>query len=233
MGKLALIPTPIGNREDITLRALRYLKEADVILAEDTRTTKKLLQMHDIKNDVQAFHMHNEHSKLESTIQLIRNSSLVCLASDAGTPGISDPGFLLLRECIDQNIEVECLPGPVAFVPALLLSGFPTESFIFDGFLPHKKGRQTKILAAKDEARTVIWYESPHRLVKLLEQIVELLGPERKVAVAREISKIYEECIRGEAIDVLNHFKEKGVKGEIVVVLERSSKKRNAKSNTN
>jgi 16S rRNA (cytidine1402-2'-O)-methyltransferase len=220
MPKLCLIPTPIGNLEDITLRSIRILKEADFLLAEDTRVTKKLLSHLEINNSVFPFHAHNEHKALEGVISRIQSSNLVVLVSDAGTPGISDPGFLLVRECIKQNIDVECLPGPTAFVPALVASGFPCDKFVFEGFLPHKKGRQTRLQILSEEARTIVLYESPHRLVKLLGQIEEFFGTERQVCVVRELTKIYEEYKRGTATEVKKHYEQHPPKGEIVVIVE-------------
>ncbi len=218
--QLYLVPTPIGNLEDITLRALRILKEVDLILAEDTRTTGKLLKHFEISTPQKSYHIHNEHKTLEQIIDLLKGGQIIALVSDAGTPAISDPGYLLVRECLKHNIEIECLPGATAFVPALVKSGFPTDRFTFEGFLPHKKGRQTKIQSFKDEKRTIIVYESPHRLIKALEQFVEFLGEERRISVSRELTKIYEETITGTAKEVLEFFKQKGVKGEIVIILE-------------
>lgn len=219
MARLVLVPTPIGNLEDITLRAIRLLSEADFILAEDTRVTKKLLSHLEIGNQVYPFHAHNEHKTLESTISKIKTSELVVLVSDAGTPGISDPGFLLVRECVANDIKVECLPGPTAFVPALVASGFPCDKFVFEGFLPHKKGRQTRLQLIAAEERTSILYESPHRLVKLLGQIEEFFGPTRKVCVVREVSKMFEEYKRGKAKDVKEYYENHPPKGEIVVII--------------
>lgn len=219
MGKLILVPTPIGNLEDITLRSIRILKECDHVFAEDTRVTGKLLQHLEIKKPLSPFHAHNEHKALENAIRIIEGNELTVLVSDAGTPGISDPGFLLIRACIENEIEVECLPGPTAFVPALVSSGFPCDRFVFEGFLPHKKGRQTKLKMIAEEERTVVLYESPHRLVKCLAQIVEFMGPERKVCVARELTKIHEEYVRGTAQEVLGHYEAKPPKGEIVIVI--------------
>jgi 16S rRNA (cytidine1402-2'-O)-methyltransferase len=218
--QLYLVPTPIGNLEDITLRALRILKEVDLILAEDTRTTGKLLKHFEISTPQKSYHIHNEHKTLEQIIDLLKGGQIIALVSDAGTPAISDPGYLLVRECLKHNIEIECLPGATAFVPALVKSGFPTDRFTFEGFLPHKKGRQTKIQSFKDEQRTIIVYESPHRLIKALEQFVEFLGEERRISVSRELTKIYEETVTGTAQEVLEFFKQKGVKGEIVIILE-------------
>jgi len=219
MGKLAVIPTPIGNLEDITLRAIRYLNECDFILAEDTRVTKKLLNHLNISKQVYSFHIHNEHRVLNQFIARIQSANMVALVSDAGTPGISDPGFLLLRACIEQEIEVECLPGPTAVIPALVVSGFPTDKFVFEGFLPHKKGRQTKIQEICKEERTTVLYESPHRIQKMLVQFKEFIHPERQIAVVRELSKFYEEIWRGYIHELLQKSQEKELKGEIVVVV--------------
>lgn len=220
MGILYIVATPIGNLEDITLRALRMLRECDLILAEDTRVTKKLLAHFEISKHVLPFHAHNEHKTLNGMIDRILANQLTVLVSDAGTPGISDPGFLLARECVARAIEVECLPGPTAFVPALVASGFPCDRFVFEGFLPHKKGRQTKLTRLGQEDRTVILYESPHRLIKCLEQICEFIGPDRNVCVVRELSKFFEEYKRGTAAAVLEHYKAHAPKGEIVVLIE-------------
>jgi 16S rRNA (cytidine1402-2'-O)-methyltransferase len=220
MTKLILVPTPIGNLEDITLRALRILKEADFILAEDTRTSGQLLKHFAIEKQLRSFHAHNEHRVLDETIALIKSAKTTALISDAGTPGISDPGFLLVRECISRGIEIETLPGPTAFVPALVNSGFPCNEFSFYGFLPQKKGRQTKWKELLADAKTLILYESPFRLVKLLEEIAQNLGEEREVCVCRELSKMFEENKRGKVKDVLEYFKSKTVKGEIVIVIK-------------
>jgi 16S rRNA (cytidine1402-2'-O)-methyltransferase len=220
MAKLCIVPTPIGNLEDITLRALRMLRDCDLILAEDTRVTKKLLAHFEITKLVFPFHAHNEHRALSSMLERIKSNSLTVLVSDAGTPGISDPGFLLVRECIMQGIQLECLPGPTAFVPALVASGFPCDRFIFEGFLPHKKGRQTKLTRLAQEDRTIILYESPHRLIKCLEQICEFIGSDRNICVVRELSKLFEEFKRGTASEVLQHFKLHPPKGEIVILIE-------------
>lgn len=220
MSKLYIIPTPIGNLEDITLRAIRLLKEADLVLAEDTRTTKKLFLNYDIETTLASFHMHNEHKVLAEFINRLKAGETFALVSDAGTPGISDPGFLLARECIKNNIEIECLPGATAFVPALVNSGLPSEKFIFEGFLPTKKGRQTRLKLLLEEERTMIFYESPHRIVKTLSQFAEYFGEDRKVSVSREISKMFEETKRGKVKEVLTHFEEKNPKGEFVIVVE-------------
>jgi len=230
MSKITLVPTPIGNLEDFTFRALRILKEVDFILAEDTRTTKKLLNHYEISKPVYSHHIHNEHKTVEDMVERIKNGAHVALVSDAGTPAISDPGFLLVRACIENKIEVECLPGPVAFIPALVASGFPCDRFVFEGFLPHKKGRQTKWKELSEEKRTIILYESPYRLVKCLKEIQEFIGEERDVCVAREISKIHEEFVRGNVIDVIHHYEQKPPKGEIVVVISSEAKKINKKA---
>lgn len=215
-----IIPTPVGNLEDITLRALRLLKEVDVLLAEDTRTSGHLLKHYEIDRRMQSFHQHNEHAMVAKVLELFQMHNSVGLISDAGTPGISDPAFLLVRACIENNIDVECLPGATAFVPALVQSGLPCDSFIFEGFLPHKKGRQKKLQSLVEETRTMVFYESPHRVEKALEEFITYFGEDRKVVVNREISKLFHETVRGTVTEVLAHFKEKGVKGEIVMVLE-------------
>jgi 16S rRNA (cytidine1402-2'-O)-methyltransferase len=220
MGKLVLVPTPVGNLQDITLRALDMLREANTIYAEDTRVTRKLLNHYEIQKQLIPFHAHNEHKQLERTLQTIRENEITVLVSDAGTPGISDPGFLVVRACIENELDVTCLPGATAFVPALVASGFPCDRFVFEGFLPHKKGRQTKWKSFVEEDRTIILYESPHRLVKALEEISTFLGPDRIVCVAREISKFFEEFKRGTATEVLEHFKKTPPKGEIVLLIK-------------
>jgi 16S rRNA (cytidine1402-2'-O)-methyltransferase len=219
MSKLYLIPTPIGNLEDITLRALRLLKEVDVVLAEDTRTTKKLFSHFEIKTSLAAFHMHNEHKVLGKWIVRLKSGETIALVSDAGTPAISDPGFLLVRECIKEGIEVDCLPGATAFVPALVNSGLPSEKFIFEGFLPVKKGRQTRLKGLTEEERTMVFYESPHRIVKTLSQFMEYFGEERSISISREISKMFEETKRGTVKDILQHFEQKKPKGEFVIIV--------------
>jgi 16S rRNA (cytidine1402-2'-O)-methyltransferase len=218
MSKLYIIPTPIGNLEDITLRALRILKEVDLILAEDTRVTSKLLQHYEIKKPVHAHHQHNEHKTITFIAERIANGENVALVSDAGTPGISDPGFLLVRECLKMGLEVECLPGATAFVPALVQSGLPCDAFVFVGFLPQKKGRQTKLKSLEEEYRTMVFYESPHRLLKALEEFKEHFGAERKVSVSRELTKMFEETFRGTVEECIAHFSAKTIKGEIVIV---------------
>ena len=219
MAKLILVPTPIGNLEDITLRAIRILGSAQVIFAEDTRVTKRLLSHLNISNTVVSFHSQNEHRLLDRVIDKIQEVETAVLVSDAGTPGISDPGFLLVRACIEAEIPLECLPGPSAFVPALVASGLPCDKFVFEGFLPHKKGRQTRLIILSKESRTIVLYESPHRLIKCLGQIVEYFGADRKICVCREITKFYEEFARGTAQEVLLHFQQKEVKGEIVIII--------------
>jgi len=217
MGKLYIVPTPIGNLKDITFRAIEVLKEADIILAEDTRTSGKLLKHFEISTPMQSHHMHNEHKTVESLIQKLKAGTTIALISDAGTPAISDPGFLLTRACIEHNIEVECLPGATAFVPALVNSGLPNDKFVFEGFLPVKKGRQTRFLFLAEETRTIIFYESPHKLIKTLTNFCEYFGEDRPVSVSRELTKLYEETIRGTAKEVLEYYTNKPPKGEIVI----------------
>ena len=219
MAKLYLVPTPIGNLDDMTFRAIKVLKEVDVILAEDTRNSGKLLKHFDINTPMQSHHMHNEHKTVEGVVQQIKNGKTIALISDAGTPAISDPGFLLTRACVEVGIEVDCLPGATAFVPALVNSGFPNDKFVFEGFLPVKKGRQTRLQLLAEESRTVIFYESPHKLVKTLGQFVEYFGADRPVSVSREITKLHEETVRGTAAEVLEHYQNKPPKGEIVVIV--------------
>ena len=219
MSKLYLIPTPIGNLEDITLRALRLLKEVDVVLAEDTRITGKLFSHFDINTSLAAFHMHNEHKVLDKWIARLKAGGTIALVSDAGTPAISDPGFLLVRECIKEGIEVDCLPGATAFVPALVNSGLPSEKFIFEGFLPVKKGRKTRLKRLMEEERTMVFYESPHRIIKTLNQFMEYFGEERSISISREISKMFEETKRGTIKDILQHFEQKKPKGEFVIIV--------------
>jgi 16S rRNA (cytidine1402-2'-O)-methyltransferase len=219
MSKLYIVPTPIGNLEDMTFRAIKILKEADLILAEDTRTSSKLLKYFDIGTHMHSHHMHNEHKTVENILKRLQAGETIALISDAGTPAISDPGFLLTRACVENKIPVECLPGATAFVPALVNSGLPNDKFVFEGFLPDKKGRQTRFLALTDETRTMIFYVSPHKLVKTLTEFCEYFGNERQVSVSRELSKLHEETIRGTAEEVKNHFENKPPKGEIVVVV--------------
>jgi 16S rRNA (cytidine1402-2'-O)-methyltransferase len=220
--KLFVVPTPVGNLEDMTLRAVKVLKEADLILAEDTRTSAFLLKHFEVKTPMLSHHKFNEHKTVESVIQRIKSGQKIALISDAGTPGISDPGFLLVHKCIENKIEVECLPGATAFVPALICSGLPSDRFCFEGFLPQKKGRQTRLHALKDEKRTMIFYESPFRLVKTLTQFTEVFGPDRQVSVSREISKLYEETRRGTLAEIAAHFTTHPPKGEIVIIVAGS-----------
>jgi 16S rRNA (cytidine1402-2'-O)-methyltransferase len=219
--KLYLVPTPIGNLEDITLRAIRILGEVDGILAEDTRNSGQLLKHLNISKPLYSHHAHNEHTGVPGVIKMLKEGKSLALISDAGTPGISDPGYLLVKACVDNGIEVESLPGATAFVPALVNSGFPTDRFVYEGFLPHKKGRQTRWKALAEEERTIVLYESPHRLVKALEQIIEFISPERPVMVGRELSKMHEQMVRGTATEVLAYFAAHPdkVRGEIVIVI--------------
>ena len=219
MGKLFIVPTPIGNLEDMTFRAIRVLKEADLILAEDTRTSGKLLKHFEIATHMHSHHMHNEHKTVENLISRLKAGETIALISDAGTPAISDPGFLLTRACVEHQIDVECLPGATAFVPALVNSGLPNDRFIFEGFLPEKKGRQTRFLTLAEETRTMIFYVSPHKLVKTLAEFVQYFGEDRQICVSRELSKMHEENVRGTASEVMKHFEAKAPKGEIVVVV--------------
>lgn len=223
--KLYLVPTPVGNLGDITYRAVEVLKGVDLVLAEDTRTSKVVMQHYGITTPLQAYHIFNEHQTLQRVIDRLLSGMDIALVTDAGTPGISDPGFLLVRECVKNDIPVETLPGATAFVPALVDSGLPCDRFVFLGFLPHKKGRQTAVRQLAEERRTMIIYESPYRLVKLLEELIEVLGEERQVSVSREISKLHAETARGSLREVHEHFAAKEVKGEIVVVLSGSDKK--------
>ncbi|WP_018109414.1 16S rRNA (cytidine(1402)-2'-O)-methyltransferase [Bacteroides propionicifaciens] len=225
MGKLFVVPTPVGNLEDMTFRAIRVLKEVDLILAEDTRTSGVLLKHYEIKNALQSHHKFNEHKMVENVINRIMAGADVALISDAGTPAISDPGFLVVRECVRNNIEVECLPGATALIPAIVNSGLPNDRFCFEGFLPPKKGRQTRFKELADEPRTIIFYESPHRLVKTLTQFIEYVGEERQVSVSREISKMFNETIRGTLTEVVAHFTSSEPRGEIVVVLAGNQNK--------
>lgn len=220
MSKLYIVPTPIGNLEDMTFRAIRVLKEVDFILAEDTRTSGKLLKHFEISTQMHSHHMHNEHRSIEGILNRLKNGETCALISDAGTPAISDPGFLLTRACVENKIEVDCLPGATAFVPALVNAGLPNEKFIFEGFLPVKKGRQTRLLFLAEENRTMIFYESPHKLVKTLGHFVAYFGADRAISVSRELTKMFQETIRGTASEVLAHFVAKPPKGEIVIVVE-------------
>ena len=219
MGKLFIVPTPIGNLEDMTFRAIRVLKEADLILAEDTRTSGKLLKHYEIGTHMYSHHMHNEHKTIDSLIARLKSGETIALISDAGTPAISDPGFLLTRACVEQDVEVECLPGATAFVPALVNSGLPNDRFTFEGFLPEKKGRQTRYLILAEEVRTMIIYVSPHKLLKTLAEFITYFGEDRPICVSRELSKLHEENVRGTVREVLTHFEAKAPKGEIVVVV--------------
>ena len=219
MSKLFIVPTPIGNLGDITLRSIEVLKSADLILAEDTRTSSKLLKHYDIDTSVESFHMHNEHKKLESIINKLRTDFEIALISDAGTPGISDPGFLLVRECINNEVEVECLPGPTAFVPALVSSGLPCDRFSFEGFLPVKKGRTKRLKELSAETKTMVFYESPHRILKTLNDLSNYFNDESQISVSRELTKLYEETFRGTIKESVEHFETKKPKGEFVIVL--------------
>ena len=225
MGILYIVPTPVGNMEDMTYRAVRILKEVDLVLAEDTRTSGILLKHFDIRNQLMSHHKFNEHGTSAGIVNRLQAGENVALISDAGTPGISDPGFFLVREAVKAGIEVQCLPGATAFVPAMVSSGLPCDRFAFEGFLPQKKGRQSKIESLKEEQRTMIFYESPYRVVKTLEQFAEAFGATRQVSVCREISKLHEESVRGSLEEVISHFKEKEPKGEIVIVLAGKSDK--------
>jgi 16S rRNA (cytidine1402-2'-O)-methyltransferase len=219
MGSLVLVPTPVGNLEDITLRAIRTLKEADFILAEDTRTTGFLLHHLGISKPLKPFHLNNEHQQLQSIITQIKNANSVALVSDAGTPSISDPGYLLVKACIEEKIPVTCLPGPTAIIPALAMSGFPTERFCFEGFLPHKKGRVARLQQLEQEERTIVFYESPHRIAKTLAQMIPVFGKDRKVALVREISKMFEECVRATLEELHHKYSENAPKGELVLIV--------------
>ena len=220
MSKLYIVPTPIGNLEDMTFRAIKVLKEVDFILAEDTRTSGKLLKHFEITTPMQSHHMHNEHKMVERIVEKLQSGQSIALISDAGTPAISDPGFLLTRACVQQGVEVECLPGATAFVPALVNSGLPNDRFVFEGFLPIKKGRQTRLQQLAEEERTMIFYESPHKLIKTLSQFMEYFGEDRQASVSRELTKLYEETIRGTLKEILTHFEQKLPKGEFVVIVE-------------
>ena len=222
--KLYIVPTPIGNLEDITLRAINVLKSVDLILAEDTRTSGKLLKHFEIGTQMHSHHMHNEHKTVQGIIQKLKTGTTIALISDAGTPAISDPGFLLTRACVEHNIPVDCLPGATAFVPALVNSGLPNDKFVFEGFLPVKKGRQTRFLLLAEEPRTIILYESPHKLLKTLSQICEYFGEDRQVSLSRELTKLFEETQRGTAKSILDHYTNHPPKGEIVIVIAGKSK---------
>ena len=219
MSKLYLVPTPIGNLEDITLRALRILKEVDIILAEDTRTSSKLLKHYDIHTPMQSYHLFNEHKVVDSWVQRIKQGTTIALITDAGTPAISDPGFLLVRACVAEGLEVECLPGATAFVPALVNSGLPNDRFLFEGFLPDKKGRQTRLKLLADETRTIIFYVSPHKLLKTLAEFIAIFGADRQASLSRELTKLHEETQRGSLTELLEYYKDKNIKGEIVLII--------------
>ena len=219
VGRLWIVPTPLGNLGDLSPRAIEVMAAADAVLAEDTRMTGKLLRHAGVSKPLRAFHQHNEHKTLDRVVKQLLEGATLALCSDAGTPGISDPGFMLVRECVEAGVEVTCLPGPTAFVPALVASGLPCDRFIFEGFLPHKKGRQKRLGELASEERTLVFYESPHRIEKLLGEIRDRFSPDRRVVVAREISKLHEEFLRGTPGELLAHFEERPPKGEIVVVV--------------
>lgn len=223
MSKLILIPTPIGNLEDITLRAIKVLEEVDIVLAEDSRKTSFLLKHLGISKPIQSHHKFNEHKALNAVIEQLQQGRTIGLVTDAGTPGISDPGFLLVRECIRSSIEVECLPGPTALIPALVNSGLPNDKFVFEGFLPQKKGRQKRLTELEDEARTMVFYESPYRLLKCLEQLKEHFGEDRQASVSRELTKIHEENIRGSIAELIDYYSAHTIKGEIVICVAGKS----------
>ncbi|MBR6963739.1 MAG: 16S rRNA (cytidine(1402)-2'-O)-methyltransferase [Prevotella sp.] len=229
MGILYVVPTPVGNMEDMTLRAIRILKEADLVLAEDTRTSGILLKHFEIKNHLMSHHKFNEHGTAAGIVERLKAGQTIALISDAGTPGISDPGFYLVREAVQAGITVQTLPGATAFVPALVSSGLPDDRFCFEGFLPQKKGRQTRLESLREESRTMVFYESPYRLLKTLGQFAEVFGPERRVSVCREISKVHEESVRGTLADVIAHFTETEPKGEIVIVVAGAESKKEPK----
>ena len=218
-GKLYIVPTPIGNLEDITIRALRILKEVDLVLAEDTRQTVKLFQHYQIQKPLQSYHQHNEHKVFQNLVSELKSGKQIALVSDAGTPGISDPGFLIIRECVKEGIAVDCLPGATAFVPALVKSGLPCDSFCFEGFLPEKKGRQTMLKKLTEEERTVVFYESPHRILKTIAQLIEFFGADRQASISRELTKVFEETVNGSLQQILEHFTNGTIKGEFVIVI--------------
>ena len=220
MGKLVIVPTPIGNLKDITFRAVQTLQEVDIILAEDTRNSAKLLAHYSIDTPMKAYHMHNEHKTISKWVENLQAGKSIALISDAGTPGISDPGFLLVRECVKHGQEVECLPGATALIPALVLSALPCERFVFHGFLPHKKGRKTRLQSMAHETKTMVFYESPYRVLKTLEHFSETFGSDRQASVSRELSKKFEETIRGSVANLISHFKDREPKGEFVIVIE-------------
>jgi len=219
MSKLYIVPTPIGNLEDITLRAIRVLKEVNLVLAEDTRTTRKLFTHYKISTRLQSYHVFNEHRKTTELVNRIAAGETTALVSEAGTPSVSDPGFMLVRACIENNVPVECLPGPTALIPALVNSGFPSDKFCFEGFLPHKKGRKTKLSELSEETRTIILFESPHRILRTLQELQQVMGNERHCAVSRELSKLHEETLRGTFSELIAHFTKHPPRGEIVIVL--------------
>jgi len=220
MSKLIIVPTPIGNLKDITFRAIEVLQQVDIILAEDSRNSGKLLKNFEIETTMWSYHQHNEHSNTEKIVADLKSGKKMALITDAGTPGISDPGFLLVRACINNGIEVECLPGPTAFVPALINSGLPCDRFVFEGFLPQKKGRQKRLLALAEENRTMVFYESPHRIIKALDQFIEVFGAERLASASRELTKLHEENVHGSLLEIKNHFGAKAaIKGEFVIVV--------------
>ena len=231
IGKLFLVPTPIGNLEDMTFRAIRILKEADVILAEDTRTSAPMLKHFGIDKKAYSHHQHNEHQATSEIIKFLKEGKNVALISDAGTPAISDPGFFLVREAIKNDLPVECLPGATAFVPALVNSGLPSDSFVFEGFLPVKKGRQTRFKKLADEDRTIVLYESPHRLLKTLEEFAQYLGGDRQASVSRELTKLYEETVRGTLEEIKSHFENNILKGEFVICIAGCEPKKASKKN--
>ncbi len=224
MSKLYIVPTPIGNLKDMTFRAVEVLQEVDLILAEDTRTSGKLLKHFKINTNLQSHHTHNEHKTIEALVQKLKNDTAIALISDAGTPAISDPGFLLTRACVKHNIEVDCLPGATALIPALVNSGLPNNRFVFEGFLPVKKGRQTRLLLLAQESRTIIFYESPHKLTKTLAHFCEYFGQDRQISISRELTKLYEETIRGTVKELLDHYTNTPPKGEIVIVVAGKNK---------
>jgi len=231
MGILYIVPTPVGNMEDMTLRAIRTLKEADLILAEDTRTSGILLKHFDIKNQLMSHHKFNEHGTSAAIVERLKAGQTIALISDAGTPGISDPGFYLVREAVAAGITVQCLPGATAFVPAIVSSGLPDDRFCFEGFLPQKKGRQTRLLSLQDEERTMIFYESPYRVVKTLQQLAEVFGSDRQVSCCREISKVHEESVRGTLTEVIAHFQQTEPRGEFVIVVAGKEKQKQKNKN--
>ncbi len=224
MANLYVVPTPIGNLDDMTFRAVQILKDVDLILAEDTRTSAKLLSHYSITTPMRSYHMHNEHKTTIKWVEAMQNGQILAIISDAGTPAISDPGFLLVRECTHQHIDIECLPGATAFVPALVQSGLPCNQFTFEGFLPHKKGRKTKLMNLSEEQKTMIFYESPYRIIKTLEQFVDCFGSKRPISISREISKKFEQTLRGTIDDMITYFKTNEPKGEFVIVVQGKSK---------